>query len=78
MDSIGDLLGKYAPQAPDEVLTIKQYIAEAFGAPASVGVQGETLVITVGSASLANALRMRTTELQAAAHTTKRLMFRIG
>ncbi len=78
MDSLQDLLGKYSPKEPDEVLAIKRYIAEQFKSPASVGVQGEALVITVASASLANALRLRLPALQAAAGTTKRLVFRIG
>lgn len=79
MESLADLLGRYSPKGPDEVLAVKQYIADEFGAPASVGVQGEhALVITVSSASLANTLRLRTPAIQAAAGTTKRLVFRIG
>jgi hypothetical protein len=78
MDSMADLLGKYNPGGPEEILVIKRYIAEEFGAPASVGVQGESLVITVASASLANTLRMRLPAIQAAAGTKKRLIFRIG
>jgi hypothetical protein len=79
MESIGDLLSRYNPQGPDEVLAVKQYIATEFNAPASVGLQGDTaLVITVASASLANTLRLRTPAIQKAAGTTKRLVFRIG
>jgi hypothetical protein len=78
MDSLHDLLSKYKPQEPNEIIAVKQYIAQEFGAPSSVGLQGEALVITVGSASLANALRLRLPALQAAAGTSKRLIFRIG
>lgn len=79
MESIGDLLSRYKPQEPDEILAVKRYIAEQFGAPASVGLQGENaLIITVASAALANTLRMRTPAIQAAAGTKKRLVFRIG
>ena len=78
MERIGDLLGKYKPAVPDEVLAVKQYILKEFNAESSVGIQGESLVITVGSASLANALHLRQTAIQAAAHTKKRLQFRIG
>jgi hypothetical protein len=78
MDSIGDLLEKYSPAVPDEVTAVKQYIAKEFDAPSRVGIQGEALVITVASASLANALRLRQTAIQSAANTTKRLLFRIG
>jgi hypothetical protein len=78
MERIGDLLGRYSPAAPDEVQAVKQYIAKEFHAESSVGIQGESLVITVGSASLANALRLRQTAIQTAANTKKRLQFRIG
>jgi hypothetical protein len=78
MDSLQDLLGRYSPKEPDEVLAIKRYIADQFQSPSSVGIQGEALVITVASASLANALRLRLPALQEAAGTTKRLVFRIG
>ncbi len=78
MDSLKDLLGKYNPAQPDEIVAVKKFITEEFGAPSSVGLQGESLVVTVGSASLANALRMRLPALQKAANTTKRFIFRIG
>ena len=78
MDSVADLLGKYHAEQPDEIMAVKRFIAEEFGAPASVGLQGEALVITVGSASLANALRLKLPALQEAAGTKKRIMFRIG
>lgn len=78
MESIRDLLHKYTPAAPDEITAIKQYIAREFDAGSSVGVQGESLVITVRSASLANSLRLRQTAIQAAASTQKKLVFRIG
>jgi hypothetical protein len=78
MDSLHDLLGKYNSKEPTEILAIKRYIAEEFGAESSVGVQGNALVITVASASLANTLRLRITTLQAVSGTDKRLVFRIG
>jgi len=78
MEHIGDLLGKYSPAAPNEVTAIKQYIAKEFDAPSSVGIQNDAVVITVQSAALANALRLRQTAIQKAAATDKRLLFRIG
>ncbi|HKU19169.1 MAG TPA: hypothetical protein VJP80_07960 [Candidatus Saccharimonadales bacterium] len=78
MDSVGDILQAYGPSEPSEIVAIKRYIADEFGAESSVGLQGEALVITVASASLANALRLRLLALQKAAGTTKRLLFRIG
>ena len=78
MESVADVLGRYNPQQPDEIVAIKRYISEQFGQVASVGVHGDALVITVSSASLANTLRLRLPALQAAAGTKKRLIFRIG
>jgi hypothetical protein len=78
MEHIGDLLGKYSPAAPNEVTAVKQYIATEFGAQSSITVQTDALVITVASASLANALRLRQTTIQKIAGTSKRLLFRIG
>lgn len=79
MESLGDLLARYKPQEPEEIRAVQQYIADQFGATASVGLQGDSaIVITVTSAALANTLRMRTLAIQQAAGTAKRLIFRIG
>jgi len=78
MESAADLLGRFRRQEPEEIVALKQYIAAEFNSSASIGLQGELLVITVGSASLANALRLRLPALQQAARTTKRIIFRIG
>ncbi|HEY5667610.1 MAG TPA: hypothetical protein VIR03_00430 [Candidatus Saccharimonadales bacterium] len=78
MDSLEDLLGKYSPKEPAEVVALKQYIDETFHAASSIGLRGESIVITVASAALANTLRFHTTKLQAAAQTDKRIVFRIG
>jgi hypothetical protein len=78
MDSIGDLLDSFKHDEPPEVAILKQYISDAFDAPAAITVQETTIIITVRSAALANALRLRTTALRGACDTTKRLVFRIG
>lgn len=78
MESIAEVLGRYSPQEPDEIGAIKRYILKEFGAKARVGLHGETLVVTVHSASLANALRLKIVSLQKAANTDKKIMFRIG
>lgn len=78
MDSLQDLLGAYRPQEPPEILVIKRYIDEHFSAPSSVAIRGETIVITVPSAALANTLRYHAAKLKAACGSSKRLMFRIG
>ena len=78
MDSLQDLLGQYSPKEPEEIAALKRYVLDQFGVEPMVGLHGETLVITVASASLANALRLRQFSLQKAANTKKKIMFRIG
>jgi hypothetical protein len=78
MESLQDLLGKYSPKEPPEILAIKRYIDDTFQAASSVTVRDTFIIITVHSASLANTLRFHLRQLQAAAATDKRLMFRIG
>lgn len=78
MDSIQELLGRYNPQEPAEIGAIKRYIFDEFGEQSSVGLHGETLVITVKSASLANALRLKILTLQKVANTKRKIIFRIG
>jgi hypothetical protein len=78
MDSLEDLLGRYETRQPKEIEAIKRYVLEQFNAEVGVGLQGDNLVVTAGSASLANALRLRTTQLQKACDTKKRIIFRIG
>jgi len=78
MDSLQELLGKYSPQEPHEVVALQRYISSEFGVESSVGLHGETLVITVTSASLASALRMRLPILQKIANTKRKIMFRIS
>jgi hypothetical protein len=78
MDSLQDLLGRYDPKEPDEIGAIKRYIFDEFGAASTVGIHNETLVITVNSASLANALRLRLLSIQKVAKTSRKIMFRIG
>jgi hypothetical protein len=78
MDSLQDILKQYGTPDEPEILAVKQYVAERFNTPVSVAINGESLVITVPSAALANTLRMQTPTLKAACHTDKRLVFRIG
>lgn len=78
MESIDHLLHRYSPGEPDEIRAIKRYIQAHFRAAASVAVRERSLIITVQSAALANALRLRLPHMQAACQTTKRLVFRIG
>jgi hypothetical protein len=78
MESLHDLLQGRTPSEPEEFVALKHYITREFDAESNISWQGETLVITVHSASLANALRLRLPALRAAANTDKRIAFRIG
>lgn len=79
MEQLGDLLkNRQMPEMPDEITAIKRFVTEQFNAPCSVSLQGESLIITVQSASLAAMLRLRIVQLQTAAKTTKRLVLRIA
>ena len=78
MESLSELLNAYSPKEPEEISALKNYIAKEFGSQSAVRLHDNTVIITVGSASLANALRLRLPALKAAAHTTKRLVLRIG
>lgn len=78
MDSLGDLMAKReAPEQP-ELLAIKRYVDEHFHTPIRAAVNGNTIVVTVPSAALANTLRLQVTKIQAACLIEKRLIFRIG
>lgn len=78
MDSLSDLLHMHMPEEPPEVAALKQYIKDTFNAAALITVQENAIIITVGSASLANALRFRIPVLRSIADTQKRLILRIG
>lgn len=78
MDNLQDLLGKYSRKEPREITALKQYIHEQYQSEASVGFQGEAIVVTVHSAALANTLRYQMTKLKSVAETKKRIILRIG
>jgi len=78
MDNLQDLLGKYSRKEPREITAIKQYIHEQFHSDANVGMQGETIVVTVHSAALANTLRFQLSKMKEVAETEKRIILRIG
>jgi hypothetical protein len=78
MESLGDLLGRYAPKEPPEILAIKQYIDHHFHMSSIVAMRDDAIIITVTSAALANTLRYHVRKMQAAAETNKRILLRIG
>jgi hypothetical protein len=80
MDSLSSILKQSDWQEPEVIAKIKAYVAETFQAKVSVSVKSSSIIISASSASLVNALRLRTPELQDIIKTegNKRLVFRIG
>lgn len=79
MDNLQDLLAKRTPKEPPEIQIIKAYVHEKFNEPVSVTVQEREIIVTVGSASLASAVRAHTVKiLEKCQSPNKRLVLRIG
>jgi hypothetical protein len=77
MDKLSDLLGSYDIGEPSEIEAIKDYVMNNFNVAVAVAVKGDALIVTVKSAALANSLRFRMLQIQSAANTDKKLIFRI-
>jgi hypothetical protein len=77
-NSLADILANRSFDEPDEALAIKSYALETFGKAVAVTVKDKEIIVTAQSAAYANALRMQTRQIQQAADTTKRLVFRIA
>jgi hypothetical protein len=75
--SLADLLADRNFDEPPEMLAIKQFVKETFDEDCEVLLHERDITISVRSASLANALRLKVNDLRAAAQTKKRLLFRI-
>ncbi|HEX8763253.1 MAG TPA: hypothetical protein VF733_05890 [Candidatus Saccharimonadales bacterium] len=78
MDSLQDIMAKFGRPEQPELVAIKRYIDDHYKTPVSTAINGESIIISVPSAALANTLRLQTSKIQAACNTTKRLVFRIG
>lgn len=77
-DSLFDILKNRSFDEPDESLAIKSYVMEAFQKTVAVTVRDKEIIITAQGAAFTSALRMRTRQIQAAADSDKRLVFRIA
>ncbi len=77
MDSIKDMLTPDRFAKPDEIAAIKQYVQDRYKAEVEVLIRSKDIVIITGSAGLANSLRLELPQLQKAAGTDKKLLFRI-
>lgn len=71
-------MAQYGKPEQPELIALKQYVDSHFHTPVSAALNGETIVVTVPSAALANTLRLHTSRIQEACGTQKRLLFRIG
>ena len=78
MENIADVLSRFEPDIPDEIVAIKQYVQKNFTTNASVALRNDAIIITVNSGSLANTLRLRVLDIRRTANTKKRIVFRIG
>lgn len=76
-NSLADVLANKNFDEPPEMLAIKKLVRELFDEDCEVLVRERDIVVSVRSSALANSLRLKTTELRAAAQTEKRISFRI-
>ncbi|HSH17989.1 MAG TPA: hypothetical protein VK978_01260 [Candidatus Saccharimonadales bacterium] len=77
-DSLFDILQNRNFDEPPEATAIKKYCMDTYRKSVAVQVREKDIVITVQGPAFANALRMRWKQLQRAADTDKRLIFKIA
>jgi hypothetical protein len=77
-DSLSDILLNRNFDEPAEALAIKKYVLEKYNKSVAVTVREKDITITAQGAAFANTLRMQWIQLQRAAQTEKRLVFRIA
>lgn len=77
VNSLADLLRRKDFDEPPEMAAIKSFVRETFDEDCEVLVRERDIVVTVRNSSLANALRLKVTELRDTAKTNKRIIFRI-
>lgn len=78
MDNLADILSRKDFDQPGEIVALKRYILEHFGADVSIAVRGEQLVVSAPSSSLINTLRLHQVDLKRATGTDKKFVFRAG
>lgn len=77
MSDLSDILSSAKYKQPEEISLIKQFIRDNFDEDAGVEITKNAIIISVNSASLANALRLKILELERFVKTTKKLIIRI-
>jgi hypothetical protein len=77
-ESLADILGSRKYNEPPEAVAIKAFVEKYYHKTVLVTVRERDIAITVQSGSFAATLRMRVPQIQKAANTDKKLLFRIG
>jgi hypothetical protein len=77
-NSLADILANRNFDEPDEALAIKSFVLEKYHKTVDVAVRDKEIIITAQGAAFTSTLRMQTRQLQQAADTDKRLVFRIA
>jgi hypothetical protein len=77
-NSLSDILLNRNFDEPAEATAVKNYVLQKYDKSVAVTVREKDIIITAQSAAFANALRMQWKQLQKAASTDKRLVFRIA
>lgn len=78
MDSLFNILSDKNFDEPPEAASIKKFIQDTFQAPATVQVRADDVIVTVANGMLANALRLKSSELKRRCQLTKRLVIKVG
>ncbi len=76
--SLADILANKNFDEPYEATQIKKYVLETYQKSVAVTVREKDITITAQGAAFTHALRMRWKQIQRAAETDKRLIFRIA
>ena len=77
MDNLSDILSNKDFGQPGEIVAIKEYIRRHYQKEVDVRVEPRSIIISASSSSLLSTLRLHVPDLQKAADTEKRLLFRM-
>lgn len=78
MESVANILAHSMQPEPDELKAIIRYVDEHYHARVQAAVRGDSIVVVVSSAALANTLRLQTIKIREVCQLKKRLIFRIA
>lgn len=78
MDSLENILSRYSAPEQPELIALKKYVDEHYHVEVGTAISGDSIVVTVPGAALANTLRLQAIKIKAACQIEQRLLFRIG